>query len=652
MRPSSVTAVLGGIIHVISAADLVKGGESTPVSWCITYLSTYLAPVSTNTAGPALVETSLVSGNPWAGASSTRGQQGPNSRDSPLSPTSSIGTNTLFPSDAGTYSLSSTATSGPVAADGNLIFAVTPSTDSSKRDLSKRARGRFIGGENAVNPNTCTDASAFSLVSGQLFDNGLPIYYSGEAYKPFSGQGTPPDGSITTTFQNAQGLLQFVNPSLPNGQAGFCQDSTTGEVYITFSGRPADCAPVSLTIYSVEQCLNGEIDDRVPPSSTNASTRSSRGVETSSSSVSTGNGGSIDASNSPTMVSQGYLASAEGLPTTSDSTSVLEDTWPAVSQTPSPAYSSSTEISTEEKTPTSSGDDPSFTSTPSKTSTSAEYSSINIPPGESDSATDSATESAATELSIPKPPSISTNSFQDTSTPTDPSPSTKTLPMTDTTPTEPTDWPFVPTTSFPVADFTTQSYEEEPTPIFSDDDFLNSHLDEYKDITLPFPITMYSTSNNIIYVSINGVISLGDGSGATNHGELPSDYLADKSIAIYWTQNSIIPGSGQGVTYRVLGEGPGRLAIFDFQVHPDSNTANDEPDHYRVTFMEHEPRFCSISYIHTNGKGGDATVGHQDYSNSLHRQYSYNEPGAIPDMTWLHMSLKRDGIFESGPEGQ
>lgn len=253
MRLSSIPAVLGGIFHIISAADIVKGGESTTVSWCITYLSTYLAPVSINTAGPALVETSLIpssSGNPWAGASSTQGQQGPNSRDSSLSPTPSMGTNTLLPSDLETYSLSSTAASGPDAANGNLIFAITPSTGSSKRDLSKRARGGFVGGENAVNPNTCTDASTFSLVSGQLFDNGLPIYYSGEAYKSFSGQGTPPDGSITTTFQNAQGLLQFVNPSLPNGQAGFCQDSTTGEVYITFSREPADCAPVSLIIYS------------------------------------------------------------------------------------------------------------------------------------------------------------------------------------------------------------------------------------------------------------------------------------------------------------------------------------------------------------------------------------------------------------------
>lgn len=107
-----------------------------------------------------------------------------------------------------------------------------------------------MGGGGVVNPDICDDATAFSLLSGQLLDDGLPIYYNGQAFSPFGAQGQPPDGAVTTTFQNIGGILGFVNASLPNGEAGFCQDPTTGQVYITFSDTPEGCTPVSISVYT------------------------------------------------------------------------------------------------------------------------------------------------------------------------------------------------------------------------------------------------------------------------------------------------------------------------------------------------------------------------------------------------------------------
>ncbi|EEU33717.1 uncharacterized protein NECHADRAFT_89223 [Fusarium vanettenii 77-13-4] len=168
--------------------------------------------------------------------------------------TASFGTFTSFDSltssGCGTPSPTSSTAARPDLGGRSIIFQVVPDTNFEKRGLSKRALGGFVGGGGTVNPDICDDAIAFNLVSGQLLDNNLPIYYSGQAFSSFSAQGQSPDGAVTTTFQNVGGKLAFINASLPNGQAGFCQDPTTVKVYITLSDTPENCTPVSISVFT------------------------------------------------------------------------------------------------------------------------------------------------------------------------------------------------------------------------------------------------------------------------------------------------------------------------------------------------------------------------------------------------------------------
>ncbi|RSL55856.1 hypothetical protein CEP53_006969 [Fusarium sp. AF-6] len=536
MRRGLVLAALGSIINAASAAVLAKDGEPIPASWCITYLSTYLAPVSTKAAGPASsdtatdrVEPSLlppISRNPPSivlpGASSTEEQQPPDSSlpsiplssvtsipqssvsSDPLSsissgtllpidvvssdPVPSISSSILLPTDIISSGPVSTATAGPSPGGRNIIFQVVPSTDPEKRDLSKRALGGYVASGDAVNPDVCTDADTFSLTSGQLLDNDIPIYYDGEEFKLFGGQGPLPDDAITTTFQNVGGSLRWVNPSLPNGQASFCQDPTTGQVYITFSGQPDGCRPVTISVFTIEECLNGELDARVPSDSTSVTTAiptgvPSSGVETSQVAASTGtveSTESLESSELPATL-PGESTSSKASPVSTDSltaTTIPEDASSSIVQTQStddsPSQSTdvspSVETSTDGNPPTSSGDDVSLTNAPPTTSPLSEPSSSathssNTDPSTSDlPATDSSSTSIESPSSTELPSSLaSTDVSLDSSTGLSSSTTSSEVSSTDSLPTTDSTTSLAPMTTEPSTTESLDSSSSETT---------------------------------------------------------------------------------------------------------------------------------------------------------------------------------------------
>ncbi|EWY92119.1 hypothetical protein FOYG_09015 [Fusarium oxysporum NRRL 32931] len=169
--------------------------------------------------------------------------------------TEPIGTPSLSATDI-TSSTLPTST-GIVEPPGRSVIFLVQASSNQKRDIKKREIGGFVG---ADNPDVCTFALTFNLAEGQLFVNGLPTSYAGEDYKALGVQDEDSfiQGSITKTFGTTGRTLFFRNSGLPNGEAGFCQDSS-GQVYITFSASPPGCVPVTLGVYDVTQCQNGQL---------------------------------------------------------------------------------------------------------------------------------------------------------------------------------------------------------------------------------------------------------------------------------------------------------------------------------------------------------------------------------------------------------
>lgn len=234
-------------------------------AWCYTYLSTYLVPVGTATIDPIY---------PTAPAfpSTQRGIFPPSftNRSTSLSPSTfqaipesseilsntsseidlplSTGGETLAPESSSSFLASTTTSTGaPItsseAVSGQDVILFIAPANNEKRSLRKRASGGFVGDGGT---RICTNAATFSLAGGQLLDSGSPIYYNGEPFKEFSGQGVPSEAAITREFSTVAGSLVF---ALPSSNAGFCQVTDTGQVFITFGSAPPDCIDVSLRVY-------------------------------------------------------------------------------------------------------------------------------------------------------------------------------------------------------------------------------------------------------------------------------------------------------------------------------------------------------------------------------------------------------------------
>ncbi|KAF5009168.1 hypothetical protein FDECE_4612 [Fusarium decemcellulare] len=261
MRPSTVTA-----LTLLKATGVVAG-------LCRPHASGSLTSTGV-TSSEAQQLTESVETSSTASSSDTTSTESFSSVESAQSPETSTGTETSSGTTAIATESTETSTSSTATASAGpaVILAV-----QRQRRLQKRVIGGFVGDNN---PDSCTFASSFQLVSDELLEQGLAIYYSGEDYRELRSQGTPPAGSITKTFAVFQDVLQFNNPSLPSGGAGFCQDPNDGQVYITFTSQPPNCVAVSLIVYRAEQCQNGQIIDIDVSSSVSSATTSEEATVT------------------------------------------------------------------------------------------------------------------------------------------------------------------------------------------------------------------------------------------------------------------------------------------------------------------------------------------------------------------------------------
>jgi hypothetical protein len=241
-----VSLLLGSLaLPAVAFNDL----EQMPESWCVTYLSTYLVPISAATSSPAESSLPGIESSANLDISVTLN---PSSSLSPEETSFAPGvTSSVITTEVETALPSSTT--DPSTENERLIFRIIPDTPDNNR-LRRRATGGFIGSPSEI----CDNAAVFNLVDGELLVGIVPIYFNGEDYKVFGAeQGGVPSGAITRTFFRDGDILRFQSSRIiPNGEAGFCQTPSDGQVYITFSSEPAGCVPVRLSAIGGKLALN------------------------------------------------------------------------------------------------------------------------------------------------------------------------------------------------------------------------------------------------------------------------------------------------------------------------------------------------------------------------------------------------------------
>jgi len=151
--------------------------------------------------------------------------------------TTSEALTTGFEQSTQTTEAASTTTSVGPAGEA-IILQINPQQRRAKRDTT------FIGTDN---PSSCDLATAFRINDEQLQQDGVPVYYEGEAYQELTAQDTPPADAVTRSFSIDGGYLSWTNAEF--GEARFCQTPSDGKVYITFGLKPTGCQWVTLTVY-------------------------------------------------------------------------------------------------------------------------------------------------------------------------------------------------------------------------------------------------------------------------------------------------------------------------------------------------------------------------------------------------------------------
>lgn len=242
-----------------AAMHLAQNADYGPASWCFTYLSDILVPV---TPLP-LVPNPPISLPPGVqsvsqlppGLSSLSGP-------APISNPPVLTSSFILPTTILTTTVSASPTPSALIVQEIIFFIEPAAPGTRKRYVESRAVRGFLQVNTAVSGSvaTCDRATIFALAQGQLSVraqgqvtvSGSPISYSpGDNYKKLGSPGVSAAGSVSTTFSAGLtgGILEFRNSSLPGGRANFCQDNI-GDVYVTFTSSPLNCLPVNLFSYA------------------------------------------------------------------------------------------------------------------------------------------------------------------------------------------------------------------------------------------------------------------------------------------------------------------------------------------------------------------------------------------------------------------
>ncbi|KAF5989126.1 hypothetical protein FCOIX_163 [Fusarium coicis] len=483
-----------------------------------------------------------------------------------------------------TNTANSDPTTAPAPDDQLVVFRIVPDTDNSRRRHLKRALGGFVGSTSEV----CQNASAFSLSDGRLLDQGGGIYYNGEDFEELRGeQAAAPRRAVATTFSGDGGLLRFHSPDLPSGEAGFCQSPGTGLLYITFTSSPEGCVSVRLSVVGVDECENGQASTSAAPTSTDLQ--------------------SMQPTVNPAVISVPFSTAIPGASTDlSDATSLVDLTTLLLS------FSNTSTVAFP-TVPVETSEDFSFTNIPGVTFTPSDEATTDIA---------LPTDALSSELSTSSIPEVTTSTEPEIDTPTSESnvstSSTGTIVRIETNiDTE--------TTISIETRSTTATFES--AILFSSD---QENEDGVEELTLPFPVGLYTESSETISVGVNRLISLFDNSISQSfNNPFPDNGLPSVAIAAYWDNLRIKDNAGYGITYGVYDDADYRAVNIDWSVVD----ADDVVTHFMFILRAYDlsnPESVFMRYFQSNG-GKSATIAVQNLADVKSQQFSYNMENAVPD---------------------
>ncbi|RFN49887.1 hypothetical protein FIE12Z_5874 [Fusarium flagelliforme] len=631
MASKSLVSLL--LSSFITSSFAFQDRKDLPETYCITYLSTYLVPISGLTTGPSSEESSVILSTTLdtiiAIPTDTSFSLPPGDPFSTSLDGGDIVVTTSLPQDTDTLNPEPTADpTAPAPAPGgrSVVFRIVPNSDDTKR-IKRGIFERDLGGIVGSQSDLCSEAIVFSLSQGRLFEDESPIYYNGESYKELGGQTGPvPDNAITTTFVDNGGYIQFVNTDLPNGRAGFCQVASSGQVYLTFGFAPPNCVPVRLSVIGVEECVDGastsatdttSIRTRITSIVPDLTKSSGAPIATSLDPILT------DPATIDTPVTED-LPETRPFPTTSvrfsntSTTSIRLPVAPTFSSILSfVTIDSSVEVpnlptslsevdpidipSTQTTFPSQETSTSRVAAEPEDTTGSSSIDIIDEPTATTDISSTLETDDAfvsETSTAESDPPTTilsvfpATNSDIETVTTTETSEGSGTDTIaTGTTTAEITTAPDTTTADTTTADPTTTAEPEPPVfqracplaingvDLFAGADYVN---DESRPIPVPFDVGLFGEYDRTIYVGDNGQVTIGSNYGAWQNinTPLPAGEIAPLTIFTYWDDMEVDRALGHQVTYELVNDpSQGKIlkidwdrSVMEFQTFEDGRT--------------------------------------------------------------------------------
>ncbi|XEU94937.1 hypothetical protein FSHL1_000221 [Fusarium sambucinum] len=164
-----------------------------------------------------------------------------------------------------------------------------------------------------------------------------------------------------------------------------------------------------------------------------------------------------------------------------------------------------------------------------------------------------------------------------------------------------------------------------PTPVFDDN---IDHDDESAPIVLPFGIGPNGATT--IYISTNGIVSLGSGADAYLNEDLPTESIPAIAYLPYWDDMYLSRTYKNTIVYEVFDGRFGPEATIEWIVGKGTNAMF----HFDISFLQRQPNAVRFRYYTTSSRqGASATVGTQNRDNGKVIKIEYNTPDSIADGT-------------------